>query len=143
MFEDSLFKGADGKLFHFARANRKSQTEAEKFLWSFLRQRKLQGFKFRRQHPISYFIVDFYCPERNLVIELDGDYHKERDQRKYDEGRTFELQEFNLKVIRFTNVEVLSKPEFVLNEIVKQLSTDTSKRTPKQNERNSDIRQDC
>jgi very-short-patch-repair endonuclease len=123
-YEDSLFKGADGKLFHFARNNRKSQTQAEELLWSFLRNRKIIGFKFRRQHPISNFIADFYCPERNLVIELDGGYHNDKSQAERDEERTNELNELHIKVIRFTNQEVLNKTKFVLGEIAKQLSND-------------------
>ena len=121
-YQDSLFKGAEGKLFHFARTNRKSQTRAEEFLWSFLRDRRLNGFKFRRQHPISNFIADFYCSKCKLVIEIDGGYHDEKSQAEYDEGRAFELNELNIKVIRFTNQEVLNRIEFVLNEIAKQLS---------------------
>ena len=90
---DNLHKGADPKLFYYARLNRIVQTEAEKILWHCLRNRKLKGFKFRRQHPIAHFIADFFCLESNLVIEIDGPYHDEREQQEYDEGRTFELSE--------------------------------------------------
>lgn len=121
--EDNLHKGADPRLFHFARLNRQVQTEAEKILWSCLRNRNLNGFKFRRQHPISDFIADFFCLECNLVVEVDGEYHNEREQKQYDEGRTYELNELNVKVIRFTNREVLKNIDFVLKEISKHLKS--------------------
>ena len=120
---DNLHKGADPKLFYYARLNRKVQTEAEKILWHCLRNRKLQGFKFWRQHPIAHFIADFFCLESNLVIEIDGSYHDEREQQEYDEGRTFELEEINVKVLRFTNEEVIRDTEFVLKEILNHLKS--------------------
>jgi len=120
---DNLHKRADPKLFYYARLNRKVQTEAEKILWHCLRNRKLQGFKFRRQHPIAHFIADFFCLESNLVIEIDGSYHDEREQQEYDEGRTFELEEINVKVLRFTNEEVIRDTEFVLKEILNHLKS--------------------
>ena len=121
--EDNLHKGADPRLFHFARLNRQVQTESEEILWERLRNRKLNGFKFRRQHPIADFIADFFCLECNLVVEVDGDYHNEREQKEYDEGRTYELGELNIKVIRFTNREVLENLGFVLKEISNYLKS--------------------
>lgn len=121
MYEKHLFKGAKGSLFHFARTNRKVQTPAEKILWGRLRNRQLAGFKFRRQHSISNFIVDFFCLECNLVIEIDGAYHNEKTQAEYDAERTLELTKRGLRVIRFTNDEVVNKTEFVIQEIVKHL----------------------
>lgn len=121
--DDNLHKGANPQLFQFARLNRQVQTEAEKVLWECLRNRKLNGFKFRRQHPITHFIADFFCLEYNLVIEVDGDYHNEREQKQYDEGRTFELGELNIKVIRFTNREVLENIDFVLESILQYLKS--------------------
>ena len=121
--KDRLHKGADAKLFHFARLNRQTQTEAEMLLWSCLRDRKLDGFKFRRQHPIADFIADFFCLEANLVIEVDGGYHNEIEQKQYDEGRTYELSELNIKVIRFTNKEVIENIDFVLKEISNHLKS--------------------
>jgi len=121
--EDNLHKGADPKLFQFARLNRQGQTEAEAILWKCLRNRRLDGFKFRRQHPINHFIADFFCLECNLVVEVDGDYHNEPEQRQYDERRTFELNELNIKVIRFTNQEVVENLNFVLKEISNHLKS--------------------
>jgi very-short-patch-repair endonuclease len=100
---------------------RKNQTEAEEILWQLLRNRKLGGFKFRRQHPISEgFILDFYCPEVRLAIELDGAYHKEEKQQEYDEGRTYELEKYGIKVIRFWNSEIENSAEQVLTCILKE-----------------------
>ena len=121
--EDNLHKGASARLFRFARLNRQAQTEAEIILWSFLRNRGLKGFKFRRQHPIADFIADFYCLESNLVVEVDGDYHLDHHQKEYDEGRSYVLSEFDIKVVRFTNKEVLEDIEFVLEEISRHLKS--------------------
>ncbi len=118
---ENLHKGANSNLFYFARENRKTVTDAENILWNCVRNRKLNGFKFRRQHPIADFVADFYCPECNLIVEVDGDYHNSFEQKQYDEGRTFELSEFKIKIIRFTNQEVMEHIDFVLNEIRKHL----------------------
>jgi very-short-patch-repair endonuclease len=121
--EDNLHKGANPRLFHFARLNRQVQTEAEAIMWKCLRNRNLNGFKFRRQHPIADFIADFFCLECNLVVEIDGNHHNEREQKEYDEGRTYELGELNIKVIRFTNQEVLENLDFVLQTISQNLKS--------------------
>ena len=92
-------------------------TPAESMLWSFLRNKSFLGLKFRRQHPIKNFIVDFYCHELKMVIELDGSIHDQNDQAEYDLGRTFELEELGLKVIRFRNEEVFDSIERVLERI--------------------------
>ena len=122
MSEDNLHKGAHPWLFAYARQNRKQQTEAEEILWGKLRNGRLQGFKFRRQHPIYDFIADFYCASCSLVVEIDGAYHEVTDQAAYDRERTYMLNEINVKVIRFTNREVLEKIDFVIKEISKQLT---------------------
>ena len=76
-------------IIYYARQLRKNQTEAEKLLWNFLRGRKFHGYKFRRQHPVSkLFILDFYCFEKKLAIELDGIHHLEEGQKQLDEERT-------------------------------------------------------
>ena len=116
-----MSKGASPKNFFFSRENRKQATEAEKILWEELRDRNLYGFKFRRQHPISDFIADFYCDKAKLIIELDGGYHNDIEQKQYDNGRTYELNELKITVMRFTNTDVLEDIEFVLGEIKQQL----------------------
>ena len=91
--------------FENARANRKTATAAEDILWNALRGRKFLNLKFRRQHPLNAYIVDFYCHELKLVIEVDGKYHQETAQIKYDEERTKELEAMGIKVMRLTNKE--------------------------------------
>jgi very-short-patch-repair endonuclease len=100
-------KGTHPWLFAHARQNRKQQTEAEKFLWSKLRNSRLQGFQFRRQYPLGDFIADFYCASCNLVVEVDGAYHEVADQAVYDRERTCLLTDINDRLIRFINEEVL------------------------------------
>ncbi len=114
--------GAGGKLFDYARQNRRQSTEAESLLWEYLRNRKLNGLKFRRQHPLNNFIADFYCHEAKLAIELDGEVHDLEEQKDYDIGRTYELNELGITVIRFTNQKVFNKTEEVLNQIIKLTS---------------------
>ena len=97
-----------------ARYLRKEETKAEKLLWKELRNRNL-GVKFRRQHPIEKFILDFYAPEINLAVELDGSTHKEMKQ--YDKTRTEYLKSNGIKVIRFWNSEVEKNLQSVINKI--------------------------
>ena len=116
---DNLHKGAIGKLYEYGRELRQSSTKAEKILWEYLRNQKLEGLKFRRQHPLDRFIADFYCHEKKLVVELDGAVHDEKMNVQYDEARTYELKGSGIKVIRFRNSEVENNILFVLNEIRK------------------------
>jgi very-short-patch-repair endonuclease len=96
---------------------RNNMTFAEVLLWIELKQSKLAGRKFRRQQSVGYYIVDFYCPEENLIIELDGAGHFSEEGKKYDEARTKYLESLNLRVIRFENDEVLLDMENVLKKI--------------------------
>ena len=98
-----------------ARELRTEQTPAEKRLWSNLRLKQLSGFRFRRQHPIGTYIVDFYYLSSRLVVEIDGDSHA--DQEEYDTERTEWLEEQGYRVIRFTNREVQLQVMVVLTEI--------------------------
>jgi very-short-patch-repair endonuclease len=112
---DNLFYGASAEIRQRAKLLRKNVTETEKKLWNKLRNRQLSGLKFRRQHPINIFIADFYCHEKKIVIEVDGDIHKY--QKEYDEGRTAELNDLGIKVLRFTNDEVCSNIRKVCDKI--------------------------
>ena len=96
---------------------RNNPTQAEAFLWGYLKNSQFEGRKFRGQSSIKSFIVDFYCPEEKLVIELDGDLHFDEKAIKYDEKRTKEIEEEGIKVIRFENQEVLLNLDTVLSEI--------------------------
>ena len=97
-----------------ARYLRHEETKAEKMLWKEIRNRKL-GIKFRRQHPIDKFILDFYAPEIKLGIELDGSPHKE--SQEYDKLRTEYLQSIGIKILRFWNSEVEKNLESVIRKI--------------------------
>lgn len=98
----------------FARKLRKNQTQAEKNLWERLRKDKL-GVRFLRQKPLGPYIADFYCAAARLCIEIDGDVHMH--QIEYDHNRTIYLNDHHIKVIRFTNEEVLYHIETVINKI--------------------------
>ncbi|MEX2591333.1 MAG: DUF559 domain-containing protein [Anditalea sp.] len=122
-YQENLFYGASPEIQRRARELRKNMTYCEKVLWERLKIRNITGSKFRRQHPISKYIVDFYCHQFKLVIEVDGEIHRGKDAIEYDENRSFELEEFGLQVLRFSNKQVSSDLEQVLltiNERIKQ-----------------------
>ncbi len=100
-----------------ARAMRHELTWAEKALWRHLRNRKLEGVKFRRQQPVDRYILDFYCAEKRLVVELDGGQHDVPDEREYDRVRTQFLEAEGLKVLRFWNSQVRGNLPWVLESI--------------------------
>jgi very-short-patch-repair endonuclease len=94
---------------------RRRMTGLERKLWQRLRRKQVNGLRFRRQHPIDRFIVDFYCPEHRLVIEIDGAVHT--TQVEYDEVRTEWLEARGYRVLRFTNQEVRHRLDNVLEAI--------------------------
>jgi adenine-specific DNA-methyltransferase len=104
-----------------ARRLRAAGTEVERRLWARLRNRRLKGAKFRRQHPIGNYVVDFLCRESCLVVELDGGQHGEERQRRSDERRTEYLESLGYRVLRFWNVEVTDDIEGVLQRIAEGL----------------------
>ncbi|WP_430685463.1 endonuclease domain-containing protein [Leptolyngbya sp. AN02str] len=104
-----------------ARQLRRNPTLAEAQLWSALKRNQLGGLKFRRQHPIGRFIVDFCCPSCKLVVEVDGDIHQQ--QAGYDEARTEQLQAFGYQVLRVTNEDVLNDLQAVLVRIAQAAET--------------------
>ena len=112
-----MFYGAVPAIFERANSLRNNLTASEKYLWNELKNNKIKGYRFKSQHPVSRFIVDFYCHKAKLVIEIDGSIHNEQDIIERDEGRTSELEEFGLKVIRFTNEQVIGNIENVISEI--------------------------
>ena len=100
-----------------ARALRKRETPAEKKLWSALRNKKAGNFKFRRQHPIGYYIVDFYSHEKYLIVEIDGSIHEEEDNKEYDRIRQEQLENIGYVFLRFTNSDVMNSLDKVVGEI--------------------------
>ena len=101
----------------FARALRKNQTKAEKIFWETVRNRKFLNLKFRRQHQIGLYIVDFYCCEYNVVIELDGDIHDLPVNKHYDAERDSNLTLQDYTVIRFRNERIINELDSVLQEL--------------------------
>ena len=99
---------------------RKNQTDAEKKLWRILRNRQLTGIKFRRQFPVGKYILDFYSPEYRLGIEADGGQHYKDEGKKRDELRTRELSRLGVKIIRFSDREILNNIEGTC-EIIQQV----------------------
>jgi len=100
-----------------ARILRENMTNYEKLIWERLKGKQICGLRFRRQHPIDIFIVDFFCHEVRLVVEIDGEIHDQ--QEEYDDGRSAEMEKFGIRVIRFTNSEVEKNIEVVINKIKK------------------------
>lgn len=96
-------------------------TSAEKQLWSHLRNRQIEGLKFRRQHGIGPYIVDFFCPERRIVIEVDGDVHAFPQQTRKDAARQTYLESLGLLVVRYANTDVLGNLEGVLEDLQARL----------------------
>jgi very-short-patch-repair endonuclease len=96
---------------------RAEQTQAETMLWQMLRNRKLIGFKFRRQVVVGRYVADFYCHERKLIVELDGGVHSGPDQQSHDQNRDTALLSLGLRILRIPNEEVLGAPGKVVGQI--------------------------
>ena len=111
-----------------ARALRRNMTDAERLLWRSLRDRQMGGWKFRRQHPIRPFIVDFVCVERKLIIEVDGGQHAIKVQE--DESRAGYLRNKGYRILRFWNNKVLKETDAVLDAILAALEDDTPSPRP-------------
>jgi very-short-patch-repair endonuclease len=98
-----------------ARLLRENMTDSEKLLWEQLKGKQVLGLRFRRQHPIDISIADFYYHEARLVIEIDGEVHKEKVE--YDDGREAEIEKYDIRVIRFSNDEIIHDLDNVINKI--------------------------
>ena len=117
----NLHQGAKPSTHQHARELRQRSTKAEEKLWSLLRNRKIKGKKFRRQHAIAGYVADFYCHESKLVIELDGNFHTMQEAKEYDNLRTTILNEMGITVLRFWNIELINDPSKVLQKISNHL----------------------
>ena len=115
--DESMWKGAPASGFLKAQSLRENATASEVYLWERLKSNQFQGLKFRRQHPIGIYIVDFYCHQNKLIIEVDGGYHSTPEQIEKDQKRTDFLNFQGLMVIRFTNEQVLAEIDDVLEKI--------------------------
>ncbi len=116
-YSSNLFFGASAFTHQRARELRKRLTPAERILWESLRNKQLDGYKFRRQHPINRYIADFYCHELRLVVELDGAVHDNVEQAEHDRGRSAVIGEFGIRILRFRNWEVVNDLQTVLAKI--------------------------
>jgi len=104
-----------------ARALRKKATWAEKLMWRWLRGRRFNGYKFRRQHPVGEFSLDFFCEEARLAIELDGGQHGFPEQQKHDKEREKVLASLGIKVLRFWNSRLRRDAQVVRDKIFHEL----------------------
>ena len=100
-----------------AKELRRGRTSAEGQLWEILRRHGLCGFRVRRQHVLDKYIVDFFCPELRLIIEVDDGIHRDPDQQAYDTRRSLDLELMGFAIVRFTNEQVLRTPDFVMKRL--------------------------
>ena len=115
---DNMYFGASPEIFRRAKELRKNMTNAEKILWEELKDKKLGGLKFRNQHPISKYILDFYCHNKKIGIEIDGEIHNDKARKFYDTDRTENLYSFGIKIIIFKNEEIFNNIEDVKKKIL-------------------------
>jgi very-short-patch-repair endonuclease len=121
-----MFTPRDPRLKKIARQHRSVPTLSEAQLWHELRNRKLSGLKFRRQHPLPPFVVDFFCAGHALIAEVDGSVHENIEVREADASRQRKLEGMGYRVIRFTVDEVMFEMEAVLEKILAACSEDVA-----------------
>jgi very-short-patch-repair endonuclease len=116
MMNKRMHRGALKPLYQLARENRSNETHAERILWGYLKTKPF-GFKFRRQHPYSIYILDFYCHSLKLVVEVDGSIHHTEATRIKDEERQNFLKNDGMDILRFSNEVIVKEQEHVLENI--------------------------
>ena len=119
----TMFYSSNAKTFQYAHKLRRQMTDAEKSLWKHLCRNQLDGYRFKRQHPIINYIADFYCHKAKLIIEVDGKIHEQNEQIIHDRERTTKIETLGCRVMRFTNTEVMNQIEYVIMSIRKELPT--------------------
>ena len=117
----SYYYNAPEETFDTAKYLRRKITKAEKNLWYELRRNNLKGYHFRRQHPIAWYIADFFCHKAKLVVELDGEVHDSEEMKEHDRVRDETMENFEITVLRFKNEEVFESLDRVVKEIKKHL----------------------
>ena len=117
-----MHAGAEREIYQRARELRNRSTPAEDMLWGYLKI-KPKGFKFRRQHPYSIFILDFYCHALKLVIEVDGSIHNLKEVKNNDQQRQHALEKDGLIVLRFSNEKILTNLEEVISKIEQHINS--------------------
>ncbi len=118
-----MFYGAKKRTFLRAIELRKNMTDSEKILWNELKNRENFKARWKSQHPVDIYIVDFYCHKHKLVIEVDGEIHLQEDILERDDGRAYEIERFGLKILRFTNKEINDNLESVKAKILKEIES--------------------
>jgi very-short-patch-repair endonuclease len=113
--------GAAASTYANAKGLRQSQTLVEQKLWAFWRNRQLKGMKFRRQHAVGNYVLDFYCHESKIAIELDANVHNTSEAKEYDDTQTMFLKDYEITVLRFWNAEVMNDINRVLATISSNL----------------------
>ena len=113
----NMHLNASGLIFRYASELRKKETPAEKILWEKIKDRQIEGEKFRKQHPSKKFVLDFYCYRLRFGIELDGNHHLLPEIKLYDDDRTEILESYEIYNLRFTNKEVMENIDYVIGRI--------------------------
>jgi very-short-patch-repair endonuclease len=113
--DKTMYFKATAETMRIARRLSENMTNSEKLLWEKLKGKQICGLRFRRQHPIDFFIADFYSHEVRLVVEIDGGIHNQ--QEEYDDGRSAEMEKYDIKTIRFSNYEVENNIDKIVLEI--------------------------
>ena len=113
----------DVKQKELRRKLRKNMTEAEKILWNRIRRRQLSNKRFLRQYSVNKYIIDFYCPEIRLAIEVDGELHNKLEEKEYDKFRQEEIETFDIGFLRFSNSDILRNIEYVISVIEAAIKT--------------------
>jgi very-short-patch-repair endonuclease len=120
--DKNMYFRAKPEVMELATFLRNNMTYHEKLLWEKLKGKQICGIRFRRQHPIDFFIADFYCHEAMLVIEVDGEIHN--DKADYDDSRTAVMEKYGIKVIRFTNFDIENR----ITDVIITIQTIVNKR---------------
>jgi very-short-patch-repair endonuclease len=108
------------------RALRKNMPLAEKLLWAKLRSKSVNGYKFRRQYSVEKYVIDFYCPQLKLAVEIDGESHFIEGAEDADRNRQSEIEQFGITFLRFTNIDIYENLDAVLSTIAGYAKTITS-----------------